>query len=414
MEIKIHRGTQEIGGTVVELSSANNTILLDMGLPLSPKSQSIDVSLLEPDAVFISHPHQDHFGLITALSDDVPVYIGKLGRNLIEATTMFLGHEFHSNTFSFISDQQQIKVGDFTITPYLTDHSAVDAYSFLIEADGKRIFYSGDFRAHGRKSVLFERMINNPPDDIDVLLMEGTMLKRSNSDFPTETAVEQKIASTIRQQANISFLICSSQNIDRIVSAYRACLKTGKKMVVDFYTAWILEQVKAVSQSVPNIDWNHVCLYADYHPDQIVRNNTKYFGDFRKRAYASRVTKEELQSDPSGYLVISKMSKYKVMSLYKKYDSPVNVIYSQWLGYLNCSDDEYFGAEAISDYRNDPEVNFLYAHTSGHAVLDDLKRFASAVAPKYLIPIHTECGDQFPDNFSNVKILQNSEVFGQI
>ncbi|MFT5700929.1 MAG: ribonuclease J [Desulforhopalus sp.] len=409
MKITIHRGTQEIGGTVIELSTDNGSILLDLGLPLSSDSIPVDVTMLKPDAVFISHPHQDHFGLINELSSDVPIYIGELGKNLIDATKLFLGKELDSNNFKYISDRKQVKVGDFTITPYLVDHSAVDAYSFLVEAEGKRVYYSGDFRAHGRKSVLFDRLIAHPPKDVDVLLMEGTMLKRNNIEFPSEAMVEQKIVETIHDQSNISFLICSSQNIDRIVSAYRACLRSGKKLVVDFYTAWVLEQIKAVSSSVPNVDWDHVRLYADYRPDQIVKNNLEYFGDFRKRAYASRVTKEELQENPSGYLVISKMSKHKVINLYRNFDQLVNVIYSQWLRYLNCSNDEYYGAEEISAYREDAEVNFVYAHTSGHAVLDDLKRFADAVKPKSLVPIHTECANEYEYHFSSVIRVSDKE-----
>lgn len=411
MRIIIHRGTSEIGGTVVELFTVNTSILLDVGLPLTSDSKSVDIKTLKPDAVFISHPHQDHFGLISDLEGDAPVYIGELGKNLIDATKLFLGRDLDSNNFQYISDRKKIKIGDFSITPYLVDHSAVDAYSFLVEADGKKVFYSGDFRAHGRKSVLFERMVNNPPSNVDVLLMEGTMLKRDNSDFPSETAVEERVFDTIKEQTNICFLICSSQNIDRLVSAYRACLRTGKKLVVDFYTAWVLEKVKAVSGCVPNVDWDHVRLYADYRPDQIVKNNLDYFGDFRKRAYTARVTKEELQSNPSAYLVISKMSKYKVMNLYKNFESPLNVIYSQWLGYLNYSNDDYFGAEVVAEYREDGEVNFVYAHTSGHAVLDDLKRFSDAVKPKSLIPIHTEYAAEYEEHFSQVVKLSDNEIY---
>ena len=62
--------------------------------------------------------------------------------------------------------------GPFTVTPYLVDHSAYGAYAFLIEADGKRLFYSGDFRAHGRKGKLFDGFIKNHPKDIDVLMID--------------------------------------------------------------------------------------------------------------------------------------------------------------------------------------------------------------------------------------------------
>jgi len=89
-------------------------------------------------------------------------------------------------------------VGDFKVTPYLMDHSAVDAYAFLIEVSGKKIFYSGNFRAHGRKSVLFDRIVENPPKDIDVLFIEGTMMRRSNEEFPDKQSVEERIVKAIR------------------------------------------------------------------------------------------------------------------------------------------------------------------------------------------------------------------------
>jgi ribonuclease J len=401
MKALIHRGSNEIGGTCIQLSTEKTTILLDLGLPLSNGSKTIDVASLKPDAVLISHPHQDHFGLIDLLAPDIPVYIGELGKRLIDATRVLLGKDLHSNDFHYFKSWQSIELGDFTITPYLVDHSAVDAYGFLIEAEGKRVFYSGDFRAHGRKSKLFDKMITHPPKDIDLLFMEGTMMQRSNDEFPTESDVEKKIYETIKGQENISFLISSSQNIDRIVSAYRACLRARKTLVIDIYTAWVLEQLKLVSNSIPTMDWELVKVYTSYSHDNKLKEHPEFFGDFRKRVYRYRVTKENLQSTPTDYLFLGKMSHFKIIDLYRG-EKPVNVIYSQWLGYLSSSNDDYYGAEAMAAYRTDPQINFVYAHTSGHATVEDLKSFARALKPKMLVPVHTEHGGEYMDLFSNV------------
>ena len=61
------------------------------------------------------------------------------------------------------TDHIPFELGPFTIMLFLTDHSAFDAYSLLIEANGKRVFYSGDLRAHGRKARLVEDLIRHPP-----------------------------------------------------------------------------------------------------------------------------------------------------------------------------------------------------------------------------------------------------------
>ena len=434
LEILIHRGSNEIGGTCIQLSCtalgrtnchdtnygrtncSGTTILLDLGLPLSNK-RSIELhgwteSKIPscPDAVLISHPHQDHFGLINIVAPEVPVYIGELAKALIDSTRMLLGKDLHANNFQYLKNGQTFQIGEFAITPYLVDHSAADAYGFLIEVQGMRVFYSGDFRSHGRKSILFDKIINDPPKDIDLLFMEGTMIERNNDDFPAETDVEKKIYDTIKDQKNVSFLISSAQNIDRIVSAYRACIRAGKYLIIDIYTAWVLEKLKLVSNHVPSMEWDLIKVYADFSQDMKLKEHPEFFGDFRKRLYKHRIRKEEIQNNPSNYLFFGRMSRFKMMNWYKK-SIPVNVIYSQWLGYLKCENADYFGAEEIAAYRNDTQVNFVYAHTSGHATREVLKTFADAINPGKLAPIHTEHRDKYAQYFSNVIIMEDNVQF---
>lgn len=410
MKITIHRGSHEIGGTCIQLSTSTTTILLDLGLPLSPESREINVCELKPNTVLISHPHQDHFGLIDMLHPNVPVYIGELGKSLIDATRVILGNALHNNNFKHFKSWQPFYVGDFTITPYLMDHSAVDAYGFLIEAEGKKIYYSGDFRAHGRKNKLFDNMVKAPPKDIDLLFMEGTMLQRNNDEFPSEEAVEEKIFETIQRQKNVTFLISSSQNIDRIASAYRACKRTGKILVIDIYTAWILELVRQTSAKVPGMEWNEVRVYADFSLDNKLKENTEYFGDFRRRLYKHRVQWKELIASPSNYLYFGRMSSFRKIRAFRG-AVPVNVVYSQWLGYLKGSNKDYFGAEQMAAFRNDPHIKFVYAHTSGHATVESLQKFAAALKPKMLVPVHTEYGERFKDIFANAHQLADGEQF---
>ena len=409
MKVTILKGSHEIGGTCIQLSSGKTSILLDAGLPLSAASQPVDLSRLSVDALLVSHPHQDHFGLMASLPSGTPVYIGKLARSLIDATRVFLGEERFALDFHEFSAWQPFTIGAFTITPYLVDHSATDAYAFLIEAEGKRLFYSGDLRSHGRKGILFENLVKRPIRDIDLLFLEGTMLHRNNDLFPDETAVENLIFQTIRQQKNISFLLSSSQNIDRIVSAYRACKRSGKLLVIDIYTAWVLEQLRQITQNTPAMDWTEIRVFASHRQDERLKANPEYFGDFRKRLYLHRVKRDELHATPESFLYFGKMSSFHLIDEFKNDDAPVNVIYSQWLGYLDGNHADYFGSDQIAAYRSDPAVNFVYAHTSGHAPVADLQRLAEALKPKMLVPIHSEHGEEFSQHFANVVTYNDGE-----
>jgi ribonuclease J len=295
------------------------------------------------------------------------------------------------------------------MTPYLVDHSATDAYAFLIEAEGKRLFYSGDLRSHGRKGKLFDNLVKHPIREIDVLFLEGTMLHRSNDLFPNEKSVEDKIFETIHHQRNISFLLSSSQNIDRIVSAHRACERAGKLLVIDIYTAWVLEQLRQITQNTPAMDWPEIRVFAKHSQDERLKANPEYFGDFRKRFYRHRVKREELHATPESFLYFGKMSSFRMIEEFKN-AAPVNVIYSQWLGYLDGNYPGYFGSDKISAYRGDQAINFVYAHTSGHAPVKDLQKLAVALNPKMLIPVHTEHGEEFSQIFANVVTLSDGET----
>lgn len=415
MQLTIHRGSKEIGGTCIEVATASTKVLLDIGSPLNPDSAHLDVGGIKADAVVISHPHQDHFGLIEQIPKKTPVYIGQLAKELLDTTRIFLDKPLFDNRFEFFKRGEPFDIGDIRLTPYLVDHSAVDAYGFLIEADGKRLFYSGDFRGHGRKQKLFHAIIDNPPQNIDVLLMEGTMLERENNEFPSEDAVQDKISEIIHDQKNASFIISSSQNIDRVVSAYNACKEKGndKILVLDFYTAYVLSKVESVSPGIQAMKWSNIRVLTKGHSagNQYAKLSKEYYKyrEFLKHAFENSITIEEAYKDPSRFLFFSKISSGNFIESFLG-SEPVNVIYSQWLGDLKKTDKERSGAPRMKSYQ-DGSVNgivFTYAHTSGHAVVEDLQKFAKALNPKTLIPIHTEYGYKYREHFSNVVEIQDN------
>lgn len=156
MQVTVHRGTQEIGGSCVQITSGGKSILLDSGLPLGETQSPVNLKNIEADAVLVSHPHQDHYGLISGMDDKTPVYIGQIACQMIAAARNFIGKESLKNNFQYFNAWIPFEIEPFKITPFLMDHSSIDSFGFLIEAEGKRVFYSGDFRAHGSKKNLLK------------------------------------------------------------------------------------------------------------------------------------------------------------------------------------------------------------------------------------------------------------------
>ena len=167
VKICLHRGTQEIGGTCVEIAHDGSRIAIDLGLPLHAETNGPEwlppvAGLTQPAddflGIVISHPHQDHYGLLAHVHETVPIAMGQAARRILTAASRFVPGPTVQLGNLELRDRRLLSLGPFSITPFMVDHSAYDAYSLLIEAGGQRVFYSGDFRGHGRKAALFERL----------------------------------------------------------------------------------------------------------------------------------------------------------------------------------------------------------------------------------------------------------------
>ena len=112
-----------------------------------------DPSLL---AIILSHGHRDHWGLIPKVRPDIPLVMGGATESIMRAAADFVPEGFALKAWKYLESGKPLQIGPFVITPHLVDHSGFDAYALEIEAGGRRLFYSGDLRAHGRKSKLFE------------------------------------------------------------------------------------------------------------------------------------------------------------------------------------------------------------------------------------------------------------------
>ena len=406
MKVRIHRGTQQIGGTCIELVAAGDRIALDFGLPLD--GDATDTGLVPEIAgddlrgIVISHPHIDHYGLLHHLSGGAtPVVMGSAARRIVQAAAPFTGQPLPSLDGPNLEPGKTLELGAFRITPYLVDHSAYDAYSLLIEAEGKRLFYSGDFRAHGRKSKLYEQLVANPPENIDVLFMEGSSLSRLESDesFPTESDLESEIVAHLKAAEGMVMFHTSAQNIDRVVTLYRACKRTGRPLVIDLYAAAILAATE--NKNIPQSDWDGIHLYLPKLQAIQVKKNEWF--PLLKEHSANRIYPEQLKEIGRNSVILFRPLMRPDLNDAGCLDK-ASYIYSQWAGYL-----EQGTYASTEEWLKTLGIEIHHIHTSGHASPNDLKRFAEALAPRALIPIHSFATDKYSELFSNVVYRQDGE-----
>jgi ribonuclease J len=400
--VTIHRAAHQIGGNCIEIATGGARILLDAGRPLdAPNHQTsglvpATLNMAAPVAgVLLSHPHQDHYGLLGELPSSWPVYCGKAAESLIRLTSAIVGKS-PLQAFEHWKSHVPFRLGPFTITPLLTDHSAFDAYMLLIEVEGCRILYSGDFRMHGRKSSLVTRLMASPPAAIDAFIMEGTNLG-SNKPCVSEDELEKRYIDLFHATTGRVFVAWSAQNVDRTVTLFRACANTtvGRTLVVDLYTAEVLELLADYGR-LPRPGWPHIKVVITRALAQMYEKTGR--GDFVKRMASHGISAKKLAEKPSKWVVMTRKS---LLRDFEKCGVEPNASdawsWSQWRGYLAEGD----GA-LVQNWFESRDCPACHIHTSGHAAPADLRSFARCIQPKVLIPVHGLAWDNEPEGFPQI------------
>ncbi|HEX6981317.1 MAG TPA: MBL fold metallo-hydrolase [Balneolaceae bacterium] len=377
MKVIIHQGASTIGGNCVEVQTNNGSILIDAGIPVKSEprlnKEEFNKIASRVKAIFISHPHPDHYEMLKYLDKDIPVFMSRGCKKIIS-----IAHKFGQTDYNPIAaqliDRKAVKIplnteSYLSIKPITVDHSGFDSKAFLI-TDGKtNLLYSGDIRDHGRKKYLTENLLDKLPGTIDYLILEGTLLSRNYRGIQSEQEVEQKLSKVFEQSESFSIIAFSSQNIDRLVSVYKACLKTHKTLVVDPYTAYILNELKDISENLPQYSWNNMgILFASNSYTQNINKETLY------QFAGAKVSKKMIRNNPGKYVLKSNRYVEKMIQKENLLDT-ATLIYSQWKGY----------AEGIWLNRTVSHI-----HCSGHAQTETLENLIKKVNPSTAIPIHTE------------------------
>ena len=395
MSIKIPRGLNQIGGSISEICTATSRVFIDMGSNLPGTGEQMtkeeereyvanlfSQNKKENEAVIYTHAHEDHVGMFVHVPENVPQYIGEGGRELLLAKYRTL-LKAPLSADEVVSVKEKIRrletfhgwekprtrprtfrIGDIAITPFFSCHSIYDSYMFLIEADGKRIWHTGDYREHGYLGKGLEKVLRAYAKDIDVLITEGTNLKKPEKCIH-ESEVSSRMTHVMRAFKYV-FVLASSTDIDRLATIKNAARNAHKNLYIN--SAYMKETMRIFTEREANVANG---LYR-FHP-----------------RFATERSLDEMKRD--GFVLVTGVRKMKDVETMRMHlpDNDTILIYSSWDGYYKIPEQ----VKVNDGYQKFRELfnNVVDIHTSGHADRDTIKKVIEIVnAKEEVIVIHKE------------------------
>ncbi len=406
VQVVPHGGVGEIGGNCIEVEAGRSRVLLDFGVPFGRYGAAFS-DFLKPrkaagmtdwllsgvapdlaglyrqdyrgqsgarpeerryDAVFVSHPHIDHLGLVPLLRPDVAIVSSPtayaVARAIEETGGSFDQSDFTTfhQTFQLRPSKQKGEANEgklvrakgddvarerpwhradrhemngLTARLEAVDHSIHGARGIILEGEAQ-VAYSGDLRMHGRHREWTERFLQKA-GGTDLLLVEGTNVRNEKKekrgeashleDFKelseyTEPAVESHIAERIAGDTGFVFVAYPQRDLDRLETFVRVARKTGRKLCLSTKQAYLLDMVqafasKALDAPVTLTSDPDVCVYLPRKSWGLVENDDlrttqpdQVAQDYQtwERPYlshASAVTRRDILADPGKYLVFA-------------------------------------------------------------------------------------------------------------
>ena len=206
----------------------------------------------------ISHLHLDHMSNIKYLHKDIPVYMHKNGKRLLEVLDDIGEGTPHDNVIG-VEYEETFTYGPFRITPHFNDHPCYGSTSYYIECPDIKVLYTGDIRFHGlSREKAFAEIEKLGQKDIDLLIFDGASysptkfihdpnkidkLSIPSKDILEGMFLEAKIYDDIKQRLNHNLamgMFCIYHRDMQLIDALDAI---GRTVVYEVETAYVIHKV---------------------------------------------------------------------------------------------------------------------------------------------------------------------------
>ncbi|WP_022777798.1 MBL fold metallo-hydrolase [Butyrivibrio sp. AE3009] len=426
-------GLREIGGTVVAVETETTICLFDFGFAyadriddkvrLRPGNEAYDYvrlgvlnaidGIYEPETahklgvkaygetdkeifIIISHMHIDHMGGLGALDQGVPVYMSADSARLYHEMGVMGELEIREHEKVLPIDYDaSVTVGDIKVTCVQVDHDVIGACGFLIEADGKKICYTGDYRYHGyhpeisaafaEKCKGADLMISEGVTisfaDVDMLSLEGPVRDH------TESTLLEEFKNHALEEEKLLVINNYNRNVERIHRFIEVLAECGRTMVLE------PEQADYVAAFYPEDN------FAVYLPEG---------GELKAPLLKNRpvVIRKMLLENPEKYVL---QQDYKHVYELFELDSVISLYLHMDGAPLGDYDPSFAKFYSLLDNLG---INYLRCGLGGHAEPYYLRHTVDVIEPAVLVPLHSFRPEQLVSSHAGKIILP--EINGTI
>jgi ribonuclease J len=398
------------------------------------------------DAVLLSHAHMDHVAYIHHLREDIPLHMSPETHTILktleetgvgtfteilhhkqsfairpkkrgEGYTKVKGGESESSRSVTVFDYRKaFKVGPLEIVPHEVDHSLPGATAYIIHTSEGSILYTGDFRFHGYKRDATEEMIEAASEeDLEAVIVEGTRITEEAGN--TETDVFNEAGAIIEETQKLAIVNFPARDLARLLTFYRIAEKTGRKLVLNFKHAYLLEQFQVIGDDYPKITDPSLCFFAD----------RKGWGIFGRDDYPETIAVQDYKRWERRYLELPNtityrdvkrdQSEYMLYCTYYQLNELIDVRPEPGSRYVRSicepfNDEMHFDERRVKNWLNLYDLGPAYQiHASGHASGPEITGMLERLSPEKIYPIHTEHPNYLKEAFPLVQTVEAGIVY---
>jgi putative mRNA 3-end processing factor len=270
-------GTHEVGRIAITLKTEKTQLLLDCGVMLNHEPGfPMHIPPKDVDAIILTHSHLDHSGAVPIfyINEKKPLYTNRLNLELtqilisdfIHLSSYYLPYEYLELRSMMRSNKHldykvEEKLGDTKFQLLNAGHTP-GAAQVLVEAEGKKVLYTGDFNTVDTRLLEGAKMDYN---DLDAVIIESTYADEDHTErLELEKSFVEATTDIVERGGTVlvpAFGVGRSQEIACVLDAYHfeypvtldGMAREASRIMMNYKE--FLKDPKLFTDAMHSVDW---------------------------------------------------------------------------------------------------------------------------------------------------------------